>query len=639
MSLGQSTAGPFFLRPARGVFPAELTRSGIGEKLDTHTCDVLVIGGGGAALRAALASREVDPRIRVLVATKGELGRSGVTATACSDRMAFHATLPYTEPGGPENWRHHAEDIYRIGGFVSDWDLAEILARGSGEAFAYLDRLGVPFVKRSNGEAAQFVTDGSQYARACYTGPCTANDIEKALVGRIRQLDLPVVEHCTVADLMVENGQVVGAVGLVRDAWVHFEAKAVVLACGGGGRAFRTSVFPAGATGDGYAMACRAGAELVNMEFIQIGLSSVTTQLALSGSVMRSVPKIVDSDGRELLYDYFPPEMTRAQVHNIVFRKGSSWPVCWEHVSSAVDIAVFKETAKGKPAFLDFGENPEGFDFRILDEEARRRYEREIEVDLGTERRSRSPLGRLQEINPRTVAWLRERGIDLNRGDRIEIAPAVQHFQGGVKIRADAQSSLSGLYAAGECAGAQHGANRPGGNALMDCQVFGKIAGREAAGRATRSPWPQSDHRALARRIVSELAGRLKRGMLATDARRRIQNMLSTYASVVRTEVGLEAGLDRVARLKHEGIRADEQGMAYAVESYNMLFLAEMILGAARLRIESRGPHLFFDHFDDRHPRPGNDEQWRRYIVIHQSPDGMRFDPRVPVGNEARDER
>ena len=205
--------------------------------MNIEKCDVLIIGGGGAALRAAIAAREICDG-RIVLVTKGALGRSGCTALACSDRMAFHATLPYTEPGGPDNWTYHADDIYRLGGRVSDYDLAEILAEGSGEAFEYLDKLGVPFAKRPDGKADQFVTDGSIYARACYTGPYTANHIEGVLVKKVKTLDITIIEHHTIADLILDGKRVVGAVGVWqkermegwKDGWKAGKNK-----CEGGG--------------------------------------------------------------------------------------------------------------------------------------------------------------------------------------------------------------------------------------------------------------------------------------------------------------------------------------------------------------------------------------------------------------------
>ena len=279
-------------------------------------CDVLIIGAGGAGLRAAIEAKETFPAGKIVLVTKGTPGKSGVTATACSDRMAFHATLPYTEPGGTENWRYHAQDIYQIGGYVSDGDLAAILARGSKGAFEYLDRLGVPFVKRENGRADQFFTDGSEYARACYTGPRTANHIEEALLRKLSSMEIQVVDHCMVADFITSRGRVIGAFGIdereetIEKGLTVFTCKTIVLATGGAGEAFEVNVFPSGMTGDGYAMAYRAGAELVNMEFIQIGLSSVKTKLACSGSMMRALPRFVNEEGKEFLIGYFPREST-----------------------------------------------------------------------------------------------------------------------------------------------------------------------------------------------------------------------------------------------------------------------------------------------------------------------------------------
>ena len=198
--------------------------------MDQIQCDVLVVGSGGAGLRAAIEAKETLKRGKVVLAVKGPLGRCGVTATACSDRMAFHATLPYTEPVGSENWKYHAEDIYRIGGYVSDGDLASILARGSREAFEYLDRLGVPFAKKGDGSADQFVTDGSEYARACYTGPRTANHIEEALLKKISSMDIRIVDHCMISELIRYRGRVIGAFGIdEREGGIEKGAQSIFL--------------------------------------------------------------------------------------------------------------------------------------------------------------------------------------------------------------------------------------------------------------------------------------------------------------------------------------------------------------------------------------------------------------------------
>ena len=604
--------------------------------MDQIQCDVLVVGSGGAGLRAAIEAKETLKRGKVVLAVKGPLGRCGVTAIACSDRMAFHATLPYTEPVGSENWKYHAEDIYRIGGYVSDGDLATILARGSREAFEYLDRLGVPFAKKGDGSADQFVTDGSEYARACYTGPRTANHIEEALLRQISSMGIRIVDRCMISELIQYRGRVIGAFGIderegrIEKGLKIFSSKTLVMATGGAGEAFRINVFPAGMTGDGYALAYRAGAELVNMEFIQIGLSSVKTKLACSGSMMRSIPRFINEEGQEFLPHYFPPGTSLAEIYNDVFEKGASWPVSSEKKTCLIDIAVSKEMFKGHRVFLDYSRNPQGFRIQDLQPKWQERYRSEMKKELGASERKASPLNRLREINPTSIEWLKEFGIDLEAGNPIEIAPSIQHFQGGIRIRERGNASIKGLYAAGECAGGQHGANRPGGNALLDGQVFGKIAGREAAAEAKSIEKRLEINSSQVMRYVAKLKNRGE-GREASEMRRKIQSITSQVASVVRTEEGLKKGLKELMDLKKEEIVRDEKGLIFALETENIRDVAEMVLRASLMRKESRGPHLFFAHFDDPQPLPVRDPKWRRYIVIENQRGKMVLKKRVPV--------
>jgi len=600
-------------------------------------CDVLIIGAGGAGLRAAIEARETLKKGKVLVVTKGVLGKSGVTATACSDRMAFHATLPDTEPGGPDHWKYHAEDIYRIGGYVSDGDLASILAKEAQKAFEYLDFLGVPFVRREDGRVDQFITDGSEYARACYTGPRTAIHIEEALLKRVSSADIQIMDHCMIADLIKYRGRMIGAIGIdereglkVEDRLKVFSCKSILLATGGAGEVFGVHVFPKGMTGDGYALGYRAGAELVNMEFIQIGPASIKTRLNCSGSLMRAVPRFINEAGEEFLKNYFPRKTSPSEISDLVFEKGSSWPASLEKKTHLIDVAMFKEIAQGHRVFLDYSINPEGFRFQDLDPKLQERYEKEVKSRVDPDQRAASPFLRLSEINPDITDWLTVRGIDLWRGDPMEIAPCIQHFQGGVKIRGRGDTSLKGLYAAGECAGGQHGANRPGGNALLDGQVFGRISGR-AAVEAARSlkQEPEVVFR-RAKKFLSRL-NHMDKGKEASWVRKEIQSITSRFASVVRTEEGLREGLKRLKVLKKEKVAIDDKGVAFALETKNLLDVAEMILKACLLRKESRGPHLFFGRFEAPRPLPSQDPKGRRYIVIQNRSAKMVLERRVPV--------
>lgn len=599
-------------------------------------CDVLVIGGGGAGVRAAIAAREAAPNMRVIMATKGKLGVSGVTAVACSDRMAFHATLPHTEPGGDDAWIYHAEDIYDIGGRVSDAHLAAVLAENAADAYSYLESIGVPFVQK-DGLPHQFVTDGSDYARACYTGPKTAVHIEEQLVQAFHRQDIDLLENCQVFRIIKEDDRVTGVLALIpgedgEEEPLLIETPAVIMATGGGGEIYADNVFPRGNSGDGFTAAYLAGAELVNMEFIQLGVASLKTKLNCSGSLMRAIPRVVNDDGEEVLFKYFPPDTDPMQIYNYLFQKGASWPVTFEHKTHIFDIVFYKERAAGNRVYLDYSANPSGFDFQKMDPDLQRRYREEMKEDLGETERHRHPLSRLLEINRDSVIWLQERGVDLEGGDMIEVGACAQHFQGGIKINSRGETTVKGLYAAGECAGGQHGANRPGGNALLDGQVFGKICGENAAAYAGQKGHA-SVNNSLLQNILQELqALENGKGIPAGEARRTLQNIMTGCASIVRTEDKLKKGFAELEQLQHKQVTRDEAGLAFAVETEAMYTVAEAVLRAARQRDESRGPHLRFSRYEDNEPVPRRDPEWQQYMVLYLSEEGrMQIELRDPI--------
>lgn len=581
--------------------------------------DVVVIGAGGAGLRAALSAKETVPELDVLLISKKPLGKGGTTALACSDRMAFHATLPYTLPV-QENYKHHALDIYRIGGEVSDYDLAEVLARESHKAVEYLLSIGVPFARTKDGTVDQFLTDGSIYPRACYVGPETAIEIGKALIRQIRSTNVHIVENLMVYDFVVKDQRVLAAkaVDILNNELYLIQAKSFVLATGGAGALYSNNVFPNEMTGDGYAAALRAGAQLVNMEFMQIGICHPNLLFASSGSMFRSLPKIVDETGKEFLLDYLTQE-DRQQLAVLEFKKGAHWPVSYESPTKVIDLVIYAHTMKGHKVFLDFTDNPSYFSAHQIPEEILKWSEKVgRELFFGT-----NPFERLVKINPAVVEWLKERHIDLSK-EPLQVRNSLQHFQGGIKIDKNAQTTVKGLYAAGECAGGQHGANRPGGNSLLDTQVFGAIAGRNAAIEARQMTFvPVETNQDIFN------SGEIP----SSNARRLIIETMSKSAFLVRKEGEIARALDTIQSLENQGICLDERGLSHLLETKNMLLLAKVILTAILLRDESRGPHLRFSHFEPpvMNFLPRKDE-WNKYIVFWLDTDQkLRYEVRFPV--------
>ncbi|MEN2984658.1 MAG: FAD-binding protein [Dictyoglomaceae bacterium] len=580
--------------------------------------DVIVIGAGGAGLRSALSAYEKNPHLKIVLISKKPVGLGGVTANAFSDRMAFHATLSYTLP--PEkNYLYHAMDIYRIGGEVSDYNLAEILAKNSESAVNYLISIGVPFVKTSDGRIDQFLTDGSEFPRACYVGPNTSIEISKALIRRLKETKIEIYENLMVYDLIVKENRVIGAKAIDINTQERFiiQGKAFILATGGAGELYYQNVFTSEMTGDGYAMALRAGAELVNIEFMQIGICHPNILFAESGSMFRSLPKIVDERGKEFLLDYLS-EDDKKNLCVLEFKKGAHWPVSFESPTKVIDLAIYFHIQKGHKVFMNFMENPSYLSYENIPEEILKWSEK-----IGKEIfRDTLPYDRLKVINPQIIEWLKNYNIDLSK-DLLPIQNALQHFQGGVKINENASTNLKGLFAVGECAGGQHGANRPGGNSLLDTQVFGKIAGERAIDYAEKVEFIE----------ISDFEEKIpSKGIPAKIARKKIKDIISQYGFLVRIEDDIKKGLTEIKDLRKEGISLDEEGLSYYYETINMLDVAEIILNAILIRDESRGPHLRFKRFEpplmEFLPKNPN---WNKYIVFYKKDNQLKFEIREPV--------
>ncbi len=585
--------------------------------------DVLVVGSGGAGLRAALSAKETNKNLDVKIVTKGELLKDSVTATSYSDRMAFHATLDTTEPRTEDSWRYHAEDIFAIGGMVSDQNLAEVLAKNSKDAFEYLESLGVPFVREGN-IVKQFRTDGSKYARACFTGPDTAVQISKALAKRVKEENIEVIENTMIQGLLLdEENRVKGAWGIdiLDNEYFFVDAPAIIMATGGAGQVFLENLFPPLATGDGWAAALRAGAEFVNMEFIQIGLSSRETKIACSGSFMRSLPEIVNSEGEDVLLKYYKDKYSQEELINILFSKGWSWPLSYEEESHIIDVAVAKEIHAGRQVFLNYAQNPDFLEKEYLPEKVLEWYKSSLGEDLVRGKLFASPLLRLKKMNPEVYELLKSKGIDLDEKGKIEIVPAVQHFQGGIKINEKAETTIEGLYACGEAAGGQHGANRPGGNSLLDTQVFGKISGQEAAiysssvKRSGATDGEVEEIRKQFPRFSGEVGGE-------NQIRYSIRKIMTRNAGVIRVPHHLREAYEEISSIGEEEILRASGNLKDYLETVNIHLLSRLLLRTMYERKESRGPHLLFKDEASMELYPRDDEAWVYHYIVAQLKDG-----------------
>lgn len=545
----------------------------------TYECDVLVVGSGGAGLRAALeAARE---GAKVLVSAKGEPGRCGTTYTAASDWMAFGAAFGHADPA--DSPREHWIDIMVKGGLLCTPELARIIAYEAPERFQELDDWGGDFDRDENGGFRQILSDGARYPRACGRGADTGPIIVEVLMEQCRQVtahgpgSVEFLPQSMVVDLAVQDGRVQGAWGLGRhdDEPFAVAAPAVVLATGGAGELFAINVFPEGQTGDGYAMALRAGLPLTNFEFIQIGPSIVhPIKFALSGVFWRLDSKITNILHEEFLPRYLPEGV---DLNKAIYIKGVSYPFTVRNESKWVDVGVFTEISEGRGTehrgvYMSLAHQPD----EVIETEARVPFEH-----------------------------LMKYGLDL-RTDPVEFAPAVQHFNGGVRMDEEARTATAGLCVCGENAGGQHGADRPGGNALADAQVFGRRAGASAARAAGKADVALV--RAIAEAGLAELGG-AGDGEPADAILADLAWQMWRGASVVRTEASLTAAL-QAARQAQERLAHASGSLRRRAELRNLALLGQCVAIPARLRTESRGTHYRADL------EAVNDPDWQRQIEV-----------------------
>ena len=530
-------------------------------------CDVLVVGGGAAGSRAAYEAKRAHPKLKVLVAVAGGFGTSGSTNLVASESLGINAPFNYMGDGdSPEIFY---QDILETGAGLSDPALGRIIAD---EACARIDELtawGVKF-DREGGRIIQRKLSGCSKARSLTCGGSTGREIVRALKEGINKLGADIFENIRVLDLVQDDqGRVCGALAMAEREAVWIKAGAVVLSSGGAGRIFRNNVNPPSLEGDGWAMAYRAGARLINMEFFQVGPAVFNAPLMfiIHSHMWRLQPRLTNVLGEEFLPRYCPSGVDPAEVISL---KAMSYPFSVRTAAKYLDMAIFKEVMQGRGT-------PSGGVF----------------LDV-----TRVGRDTLLARAPLTYEILKKAGIDLTR-QPIEVGLVVQNFNGGILIDAHGFTGIEGLYAAGEVSGGIHGADRPGGNNLTDTQVFGYRAGRAAADYAAEKGEGYTCP-AVLRDATFE--------PLAPEDQALLQKSADLYYSnltIIRTKAGLQEVIQFTDRN-----RGNRNGIVR-----NRLTLGSILATAALTREESRGTHYRAD-FPDRNP------VWNKRIVLSSSQKG-----------------
>ncbi len=550
---------------------------------DVYQCDVLVVGGGGAGARAAIEARRQGAE--VLVVVKGLFGRSGCTVMA---EGGYNAAFGFVDPGDTKE--HHFEDTVIGGRWLNNQKLVEILVEQAPERVVELEKFGAVFDRVEPEKYDQRYFGGQRFRRTVHRGDRTGHEMMNALKEEVYRLGIDVLEEVAITKLLLADGAVAGATGLdlIHGRFLLFRAKAVVLATGGAGRVYAITTNPFQKTGDGYALAYNAGAELIDMEMVQFHPTGMVYPpsacgLLVTEAVRGEGGKLYNARGERFMLRY---DQERAELST----------------RDVVTKAIFREIAEGRGTehggvYLDVTHVPDEV----------------IEQKLGT------MLSQYLDV-----------GVDIRR-EPMQVSPSAHHFMGGVRIDVECRSTVPNLFACGECAGGVHGANRLGGNSLAETQVFGAIAGRSAALTAEKRNHARIDTPALEeehRRIYRFEDGE---GELPYTLRSELQRVMWEKVGIIRSRQSLESALRSIAELRRrvEQVRV-ESGLRYnlqlltAVELENMLLVGEMIARSALLRTESRGAHYRSDY-------PEEDPRWIKNIVVSRAGDGMLLRTAEPV--------
>jgi succinate dehydrogenase / fumarate reductase flavoprotein subunit len=563
-----------------------------GHGFEEHEYDVVVIGAGGAGLRAAIAAH--DAGARVAIVCKSLLGKAHTVMAEGGIAAAMGNLWP------EDNWKVHFRDTMRGGKMLNHWRMAELHAKEAPERVIELEEWGALFDRLDNGLISQRDFGGHRYARLAHVGDRTGLEMIRTLQQRAVALGIDVFMECTVTKIFRDGGRISGAFAYWRESgrFVVFHAPSVVLATGGIGKSYQVTSNSWEYTGDGHALALRTGASLINMEFVQFHPTGMVWPLSVRGllvteSVRGDGGVLRNSEGRRFMFDYIPDFFKGETADNEA--EADRWYDDKKNNRRPPELLPRDEVARAINAEIKAGRgSPHGGVF--LDIASRRSPE-------FIRRRLPSMYHQFKELAD----------VDITT-EAMEIAPTCHYVMGGVEVDPDTGMSLvDGLYAAGEVAGGMHGSNRLGGNSLSDLLVFGRRCGLNAAYYAKRNETSRvrvgdDEVRDAAAEALAPFS--VEGGENAYTIQHDLQDVMQRLVGIIRTEQELAESLTALEKLKErakllsvEGHRQYNPGWHLSIDIANMLLVSECIATAALERQESRGGHTRDDF-------PGPDPAW-----------------------------